>query len=167
MLRSSARGPYYHYGKKQREEKKMKHRKFSVTAVALAAGLCLAPLNSRTVYADLACSNKTLNGSFGFYRAGNTSVGPLAAVGFITFDGNGNFMATQSISRNGVFTFDSSSSSSYELEPDCTGKLFTPTGDEVARLVVVDGGNEVYMLSGTPGSAVYVVAKKIAATEGG
>jgi hypothetical protein len=148
--------------KKQREDKKMKHRKFSVMAVALATGLCLAPLNSRKVYADPACSNKTLRGSFGTYRTGNTSAGPLAAVGHITFDGDGNSMSTQSISRNGVFTFDVSNSGLYVVEPDCTGKFLTPTGDEVARIVVVDGGNEVFLLSETPGNAVYAVSKKIA-----
>ena len=35
------------------------------------------------------CSNATLNGTYGFYRTGTSSVGPLAAVGLITFDGAG------------------------------------------------------------------------------
>ena len=107
----------------------------------------------------------TLKGSFGFYRSGSTSTGPLAAVGIINFDGNGNCSGTQNTSKNGVFTFDVGVSVPYEVATDCTGKLFLDTGIEVARLVVVDGANEIYLFSESAGNAVYGVAKKIHPTD--
>jgi hypothetical protein len=143
----------------------MKRWKFSVAMVGLTTGLLLSTSNIPPVHADgrreKACSNKTLNGSFGNYRTGTTSAGPLTAVGILFFDGNGNVSGSQSISRNGVFTFDAPISGLYEVAADCTAKFLTDTGDEVARVLIVDGGNEFYQLSETSGNAVYGVAKKI------
>ena len=78
--------------------------------VGLATGLLLSTLNIPPVHADgrreRVCSEKTLKGSYGFYRNGTTSTGPLAALGILFFDGNGTVSGSQNISRNGVFTFD-------------------------------------------------------------
>ena len=144
----------------------MKLRKISIAAVALASGLLFSISQIAVVHADdqheRACSNKTLNGSYGNHRTGTTSTGPLAAVGILFFDGNGTVFGSQSISRNGVFTFDVPiPPSPYEVAADCTAKFLTDTGDEVARVVIVDGGNEFYQLSETLGNAVYGVGKKI------
>ena len=88
----------------------MKRWKLSVAMVGLATGLLLSTLNirqfMRTVDMKEPAQNKTLKGSYGFYRNGTTSTGPLAALGILFFDGNGNVSGSQSISRNGVFTFD-------------------------------------------------------------
>ena len=143
----------------------MKRWNFSLTMVGLATGLLLSTSAIPQVHADdqheRACSNKTLKGSFGFYRSGSTSTGPLAGVGIFSFDGNGNASGTQSISRNGVFTFDAPILGPYEVAADCTAKFLTDTGVEVARVVIVNGGNEVYLLSESSGNAVYGVGKKI------
>jgi hypothetical protein len=37
----------------------------------------------------------------------------------------------------------------------------TDTGVEVARVLIVDGGNEIYLFSESTGNAVYGVGKKI------
>ena len=144
----------------------MKLRMSAVVMAALASGFLLASSHFQGVHADdqheRACSNKTLNGSYGSYRTGTTSAGPLAAVGILFFDGNGNVSGSQSISKNGVFTFDAPiPPSPYEVAADCTAKFLTDTGDEVARVIIVDGGNEFYQLSETAGNAVYGVGKKI------
>ena len=143
----------------------MKLKIRSLSTFALATGLLLSTSQIQPVYADdqheRACSNKTLNGSYGSYRTGSTSTGPLAAVGILFFDGNGNVSGSQSISRNGVFTFDAAISGLYEVAADCTARFLTDTGDEVARVHIVDGGKEFYELSETSGNAVYGVAKKI------
>lgn len=103
----------------------MKLRMISMAMVALAIGLLHGNSQVGKVHAgdrrDRVCSEKSLRGSYGFYRTGTTSTGQLAAVGIIVFDGNGNFMATQTTSRNGVFNFDSSFSGTYEVAEDCTG----------------------------------------------
>jgi hypothetical protein len=160
----------------------MKRTRLTVAMIGLATGLLLSILHVQGSHAGAkGCSNDTLDGSYGFYRFGVTSTGPLAAVGLITFDGNGNHTGTQSISRPGSmppFALDQTDPPSgvpvgrYEVDFNCTGKLFgfvsattppTPPFVEVeaARLVVIDGGAGVYMLSETTGNAVYVVGRKI------
>lgn len=129
-----------------------------VRALAVAMLLGLAP----GIHAeDRSCSNASLNGSYGFYRTGTTGSGPLAAVGIISFDGKGNADTTQSISRNGDFSFDVEFPSLYEVAPNCTAKGFTTEGLEFARIVIVDRGNGFYILSESSGNAVYGVGTKI------
>jgi len=157
----------------------MKLRTNSMAVVALMSGLVLnvshgagdwASIVPNVHAADLTaiktCSNATLNGSYGFYRTGTIplpdgSRGSLAAVGIQFFDGNGNMTATQSISRNGVFTFDGVASGSYEVAEDCTGKGFTDSGVEFVRFVIIDGGEGLYGLSETSGNAVYEIGTRI------
>ncbi|HSE39376.1 MAG TPA: hypothetical protein VLH08_01310 [Acidobacteriota bacterium] len=107
--------------------------------------------DTTTAGSTAVCSKSTLQGSYGFYRTGLTADGPLAAIGIITYDGNGNNHGRQTISRNGVFEH-LEFNGTYEVNPDCT----TDSG-----AIVVDGGNELYNLSKTSGNAVYVVSRKI------
>jgi len=104
---------------------------------------------------------KTLKGSYGFHRSGTTGTGPLVGVGIFSFDGHGNVSGSQSISRNEVFTFDAPILGPYEVAADCTATFLTDAGVEIARVLIVDGGNEVYFMSETAGNAVYGVGKKI------
>ena len=80
--------------------------------------------------------------------------------GIFSFDGNGTVSGSQSISRNGVFTFDAPILGPYEVAADCTARFLTDTGIEIARVLIVDGGNDVYFMSETAGNAVYGVGKK-------
>ena len=143
----------------------MKRWNFSLTMVGLATGLLLNLSQLPQVHADdqheRACSNKTLKGSYGTYRTGSTSTGPLAALGILFFDGNGNVSGSQNISRNGIFTFDAPISGPYEVAADCTARFLMDNGVEVARVVIVDGGKGFYEFSETAGNAVYGVGKKI------
>ena len=144
----------------------MKLKMRSLLTLALATALLLSTSTVPRAHADdqhqKACSNKTLNGSYGSYRTGSTSTGPLASLGILFFDGNGNASGSQNISRNGVFTFDVEIlPGPYEVAADCTAKFLTDTGIEVARVVIVDGGNEIFLFSETAGNAVYGVGKKI------
>ena len=132
-----------------------------VSRYALLTGLlaALAP----AIHADehsMKCTNAALKGSYGFYRAGSTPDGTLAAVGIIIFDGKGNNVATQNISRNGDYSFDVTFPSTYEIDEDCTGKAFND-GSEFVRLVVTDDGKGFYMLSESNGNAVYGVGRQI------
>jgi hypothetical protein len=147
----------------------MKLKIRSLLTFALATGLLFSTSHIRRVNADdqhdKTCSNKSLNGPYGFYRTGNTSSGPLAALGILSFDGNGGSSGSQSISRNGVFTVDIPISGPYEINADCTGKLFLPNGTEAGRIVIVDGGKGFYIFSEAVGNAVYGVGRKIDAPE--
>jgi hypothetical protein len=143
----------------------MKLRMSSVVMAALASGLLLATSHFQGVHADdrheKGCSNKTLKGTYGFYRTGTNPTGPLVGVGLIFHDGIGSGTATQSISRNGVLTLDSEFSFTYEVAPDCTARGFLDTGVEFVRDVIVDGGREIYFFSETSGNTIYGVAKRI------
>ena len=112
------------------------------------------------------CSNATLNGTYGFYRTGTTSVGPLAAVGLVTFDGTGAVgTARQTIRKNGATTSDlfasPPSGGPYEVDPDCAGRLLAPDGSVAGHFVIVDGGKEIFNISLTPGNSVTGVFRKI------
>jgi hypothetical protein len=126
----------------------------------------IASLATTFAYADdgaghqKTCANASLLGSFGFYRTGTTGAGPLAAVGIIHFDGYAT-IGSQSISRNGVIQHDLPIAGTYEVAADCTGKFYMPDGTEIARVVVVDDGNEFLMLSESAGNSVYGVARRI------
>jgi len=107
------------------------------------------------------CTNASLNGTYGFYRTGTTSQGPLAALGTITYDGNGVASGHQTISRNGVFQ-NVASQGFYQVNLDCTGTLLSNDDITVIGLfVIVDQGKEVLILSTTPGNAVYGVERKL------
>jgi hypothetical protein len=112
------------------------------------------------------CSNATLNGTYGFYRTGTTSVGPVAAVGLITFDGTGGHSpARQTIRKNGVTTRDLFADppidGPYEVDPDCAGKFLNFDGTVAGHFVVVDGGKEIFNISLAPGNGVTGVFRKI------
>jgi hypothetical protein len=113
-------------------------------------------------HGDKGCTSASLHGSYGFYRTGSTSAGPLAALGSLTFDGKGNLTGSQSVSRNGVFTFDLPIVGPYVVNEDCTGKFLAPDGvTEVARVVVTDRGSGFYIMSESAGNAVYGVGRRI------
>jgi hypothetical protein len=127
--------------------------------------LCLATFACGIAATSVAVANKlcsldTLRGTYGFYRTGSTPDGPLAAIGTVTYDGKGNFTATQSVSRNGNYNFDVEFSGTYTLNGHCAGAAFLD-GAEFARMVVTDDGHGLYLLSESPGNAVYGVARRM------
>ena len=112
------------------------------------------------------CSNATLNGTYGFYRTGPGSVGQVAAVGLITFDGIGaHSPARQTIRRNGVTVRDLFADppldGPYEVDLDCAGRLLNFDGTVAGHFVVVDGGKEIFNISLRPGNSVIGVFRKI------
>jgi len=111
------------------------------------------------------CSVATLNGAYGFFRTGATAVGPLAAVGIATFDGKGASTARQTIRKNGVTTEDLFADppleGPYEVDSDCAARFLNPDGSVFAHAVIVDGANELFILSLSNGNSVYGVMKKI------
>jgi len=150
---------------------------FPITAVVISCLLLVIPVFRgiqsgivATVHAQVpkdleACSVAILNGAYGFFRTGITSAGPLAAVGIATFDGKGGSTARQTIRKNGItvsdlFT-DPALSGPYEVDSDCAGKVLNPDGTAFAHFMVVDGGNELFILSLSDANDVYGVMKKI------
>jgi len=112
------------------------------------------------------CSVATLNGAYGFFRTGTVPRGPLAGVGIITFDGTGAVAAARQTTRsNGVTTADLFTSpplvGPYEVDPDCAARLFLPDGSVFVHAVVVDEGNELFIMSLSDANTVYGIMKKI------
>jgi hypothetical protein len=113
-----------------------------------------------------ACSVASLKGAYGFFRTGATAVGPLAAVGIGTFDGTGaSATARQTIRKNGVTTQDLFTGplleGPYEVDSDCAARFLLPDGTVFAHGVIVDGGNELFIMSLSNGNSVYGVMKRI------
>jgi hypothetical protein len=140
-------------------------RRFAISTTAIfGTFLLMSAASVSSAHADSikGCTKASLKGSFGFYRTGETSVGPLAALGILVFDGNGNFVGSQSTTRGGAFTFDVPiGPATYVLNADCTGKGFASDGTEDFRIVVTNGGRGFYIFSERPGNAVYGVGRKI------
>ena len=128
----------------------------TICAVVFAT---LSVLNVATVArAQEECSNGTLRGSYGFSFTGEApgEVGnvPVAGVGRVTYDGNGNFEAKQTISFGGS-SFSFKFRGTYSVDADCTGTqtLFTVSGEEFGHLaiVIIDHGQEVRITQTDPG----------------
>jgi hypothetical protein len=133
----------------------MKRMTIRVVLIAWVAGLLvvISPFRGRQldimprVHAQEGCSVATLQGADGFYRTGTTPVGPLAAVGIATFDGQGNTSARQTIRKNGVTTSDLFADPPllglYQVDADCAGRFLTPDSSVFAHIVIADGGKEL------------------------
>lgn len=119
--------------------------------------------------AQPACSNATLNGSFGYTNTGTIlagpDAGPFGGVGRQTFDGKGNTLATATVSVNGNI-FHVTIKGTYFVNSDCTGSmvLTVTAGPETftnhVDLVLVQGGNELHAINTDPGSVITTIAKK-------
>ncbi len=107
------------------------------------------------------CSLRSLHGSYGFYRAGAGPFGTLAGMGMAFFDGEGNIVGVVNNSRGGEISLDEEWFRRYSIEPDCTGSLLGDDGEEIERLVVVDGGKGFYAFNILEGLAVYDVGTRI------
>ena len=146
--------------------------RIAVIAFVVGVLLLMSPSRSRhspvvpRVHAEEGCSVASVKGSYGFFRTGTVPGGPLAGVGIITFDGTGAVAAARQTTRsNGVTTADLFASpplvGPYEVHPDCAARLFLPDGSVFVHAVVVDGGNELFILSLSDANTVYGVMKKI------
>src|SRR5215472_19050295 len=91
------------------------------------------------------CSVASLKGTYAFRRTGVNNVvgGPIAAIGIEVFNGDGTLGLTRfTRSTNGEIQDWSDvpriAQTSYTVDPDCTGSLFTADGTKTNNLVVLD-----------------------------
>lgn len=113
------------------------------------------------------CSVNKLHGQYGFKIDGSNvapAPGKFAAVGIQTFDGVGNFSATNYISVDGgvgLFSF----TGTYTVNSDCTGVMtahFLGGITSSNYFVLVQDGKQFYTISLDPGSVITGVFTKIA-----
>ena len=120
------------------------------------------------------CTDATIRGTYGIQMHGTGPVPPpvggsqtLIGVVKRTFDGRGNFTQTDNIHGSVTgWTPDRPGSGTYQVNQDCTGstQLKPAPGAPVIeeRIVIVDGGSELYSVTVSPlPTMVSTVAKRI------
>jgi hypothetical protein len=127
-------------------------RFLSAIALALLAGLTPASAEQPSE----GCSLASLNGTYGLYRTGTAPYGPVAAQGFMVFNGDGGWELTLNISRNGEISVDEFWEGGYWVNEDCTGNI-----GEDTRFVIVDGGKGFYNVITREGFTAYEVGTRI------
>jgi hypothetical protein len=135
----------------------------STMAAILFAGTLPARDHEKNERENQQCSNATLHGSYGLHATGTIiNVGPFAAVGVFTFDGNGNLSATLTQKVNGNVV-PITITGTYTVAPDCTVSdvwNLSSGGMTQHESVIVDNGKEYVILNTTPGNVVSGVARK-------
>jgi len=114
------------------------------------------------------CSVASLKGTYAFRRTGVNNVvgGPIAAIGIEVFNGDGTLGLTRfTRSTNGEIQDWSDvpriAQTSYTVDPDCTGSLFTTDGTKTNNLIVLDGGKRFFLLSVAPDTITTEEAKRL------
>src|SRR5687767_14440067 len=109
------------------------------------------------------CSEATVEGDYAFAIQGTVArIGPIAASGITSFDGQGETNITGFINtrRNRFPTFEADIDGTYEVNADCTGSatfeipapgLFNRFTELEFEAVIVDQGAEIRYLITTPG----------------
>jgi hypothetical protein len=108
---------------------------------------------------DHTCTLGSLEGPYGFISTGTLiAVGPIANVGVITFDGEGNLSQHLTNSRNGVI-MPVDVTGTYTVNPNCTGSWIISNGN-TADFVIVAGGREVMFIRTVPGTVITGILTK-------
>ena len=113
-----------------------------VITLGLIAGFALAR-GAEETHSWQGCSDASLNGSYGVYRAGTAPYGAVAAQGIYFFNGEGGWQLRLNISRNGEASLDEEWEGGYTVNADCTGTI----NEDDARFVIVDDGKGFYLVS--------------------
>ena len=113
------------------------------------------------------CSERTLRGAYEIDFSGHfVGVGPVATLGTITLDGDGNFTITDTASFNGAIIA-RAGTGVYNVESNCTGSATVtytvgqPGRQATFNFVVTDQGRDVRLIGTTPGSIVSGSAKPL------
>jgi hypothetical protein len=134
------------------------------TACAASALAGVAATTQRSTLAG--CSQRSVSGAYGFSVAGtNVRTGSYALVGRFVADGTGRLQgeAVQSVSGHVVRN---TISGVYSVAADCTGTSGLELGTDIKanlRFVLVNGGDEVFLMVVDSGTIETGVAKRIAA----
>jgi hypothetical protein len=107
------------------------------------------------------CSAKTLNGGYGLTFSGYSTSGavpapinafiPVAGEGLVTFDGNGNLSASETVNIGG-HVVPVNLPGTYSVNSDCTGTLTTANAH--LNLVIVRNGKEILAVNTDEGHVV-------------
>ena len=105
------------------------------------------------------CSKSTVRGAYGSVLTGTIpGVGPFATVAIVTFDGNGGWSYTESGNFNGSPIPKQTRTGNYTVAANCSGSS-SDSGGATQDFVIVNGGNEIFMVGTAPG-AVFTLSMK-------
>ena len=115
------------------------------------------------------CSTETLEGCYATNISGSivsnapaTLIGPVADVGVLTFDGDGNVSQVSTSSLNGTINQNVHLMGTYTVNPDCTGSytLQLPFGPATSNFVIDNDGREIQIINVTNGRVLSGFARK-------
>jgi hypothetical protein len=110
-----------------------------------------------------ACATAILSGTYALTLEGQTvsgsAAGPYAAVGVLTFDGQGGLALVGTQSYNGTIVSPSNFIGRYSLGDDCAGSALLNTGARF-DLVADNGGRQINLLQTNPGGVITGIARK-------
>jgi hypothetical protein len=145
----------------------MKGKSFFVALTAVSMMLVCFSVDVAAETSRAGCSNRTLNGSYGFTIEG-TIVGPnilIRGLALQHYDGKGNITQVDHIVGNGTPpTQDwTPGTGTYSVNPDCTGEavINSPSNPAPINLhfVIVNNGNEIRQV--VDANAVVAVGIKV------
>ena len=114
--------------------------------------------------AQTACSTESVEGAYGFTVSGTniTANVQFAVTGRFLTDGKGHFTGTGTEAA-GANTGHTTFKGTYKVQPDCTGSatfLFANGVTAVLDFVLVDDGDEIFIIDADPGAVETGTAKK-------
>jgi len=121
-----------------------------------------APETLKAADADGECprQNATLRGTYMSHGTGTlVGLGPVSAVGTITYDGNGNLINPFTASVNGVIFRGVTQTGTYTVNPDCTGTVVQ--GGSHYDFVVVPDASTVFWIETDAGTVVTGTAVRL------
>ena len=139
----------------------MKRAITSVVFVISFVSLLVLGLVSRVQAGD--CSNNSLKGTFGLSCEGTVvGVGPLAVIGVLTADGNGNGSEVETISFNGDISQGVPFTVTYTVNADCTGSFVSTGLGSVFHnnFVIDDNKKEIRLIPTEPGFVAVCIFRK-------
>ena len=127
--------------------------KLLATFALAAMTLAVAPQSLKASDAQCPLRNATLHGTYVVSGSGTiVGIGPITAVGEHTWDGEGNTVATNTISVNGTVYTGVMVTGTYSVNTDCTGSLAESDGSHYNFVVAPDGNTATWIK--TDGGAV-------------
>jgi len=120
--------------------------KLLVSCALAAMTFLMAPQGLQATGARCPLQNATLHGTYLVAGTGTiVGLGPISAVGEVTFDGQGNSTATYTASVNGTIHKGVTVTGTYAVNLDCTGTHAESDGTHY-NFVVTPDGNKVWWI---------------------